>query len=55
MAKDFSAFIEELKDKCDIVETVSKYVTLERKGGKFWGRCPFHNEKTPSFAVNGEA
>lgn len=49
---DFARFIEQLKDKNDIVDVVSKYVSLERKGGRFWGRCPFHHEKTPSFAVN---
>ena len=44
-------FLDELKAKSDIVETVSRYVTLEQRGGNFWGRCPFHHEKTPSFAV----
>ena len=47
-----SSFIEELKAKNDIVSVVSKYVPLDRKGRLFWGRCPFHGEKTPSFAVN---
>ncbi len=51
--KGFDAkFIEELKSKSDIVETVSRYVPLELKGGSYWGRCPFHHEKTPSFCVN---
>ena len=45
-------FLDELKAKSDIVETVSRYVTLEQRGGNFWGRCPFHHEKTPSFCVN---
>ena len=45
-------FLDELKAKSDIVETVSRYVTLEQRGGNFWGRCPFHHEKTPSFFVN---
>ncbi len=45
-------FIEELKAKNDIVSVVSRYVPLERKGRSFWGRCPFHSEKTPSFSVN---
>lgn len=48
----FSLFLEELKAKNDIVSIVSRYVPLERKGRLVWGRCPFHNEKTPSFAVN---
>ncbi len=45
-------FIEQLKEKCDIVSTVSKYVQLNKKGKTYWGCCPFHFEKTPSFAVN---
>lgn len=36
----------------DLVETVSRFTALERKGDLFWGCCPFHNEKTPSFSVN---
>jgi len=44
--------MDELKSKCDIASIVSRYVTLERKGRLLWGRCPFHGEKTPSFAVN---
>jgi len=49
-----SLFIEELKAKNDIVSVISKYVQLDRKGRLFWGRCPFHGEKTPSFAVNSD-
>lgn len=45
-------FKEELKAKNDIVSIVSRYVPLVQKGRSFWGRCPFHNEKTPSFTVN---
>ena len=47
-----SDFIEELKQKSDIVSVISKYIPLEKKGRNFWGRCPFHHEKTPSFSVN---
>lgn len=47
-----NGFLDELKAKNDIVSVVSRYVTLERKGRTYWGRCPFHGEKTPSFAVN---
>ncbi|MBE7086811.1 MAG: DNA primase [Clostridiales bacterium] len=51
--KGFDAkFIEELKNKNDIVDTVGRYVHLEQRGGNFWGRCPFHHEKTASFSVN---
>ncbi|MBQ7453425.1 MAG: DNA primase [Clostridia bacterium] len=49
---EFSKFIEELKEKSDIVQVISKYVPLERKGKTYWARCPFHGEKTPSFAIN---
>lgn len=45
-------FLEELKYKCDIVEVISGYVPLQKKGGRYFGCCPFHNEKTPSFCVN---
>jgi len=47
-----SNFIEELKSKCNIVSVISKYVTLQKKGKTYWACCPFHHEKTPSFAVN---
>lgn len=45
-------FLEELKYKCDIVEVISQYVPLQKKGGRYFGCCPFHNEKTPSMCVN---
>ena len=45
-------FLEELKYKCDIVEIISQYVPLQKKGGRYFGCCPFHNEKTGSFCVN---
>lgn len=45
-------FMEELKYKCDIVEIISQYVPLQKKGGRYFGCCPFHNEKTPSMCVN---
>jgi len=43
--------IEEVRLRNDIVEVVSGYVKLEKKGRSYWGLCPFHNEKTPSFSV----
>ena len=46
-------FLSELKSKNDIVSVISSYVQLEQRGSNFWGRCPFHHEKTPSFCVNG--
>lgn len=45
-------FKRELKQKNDIVNVVSKYVQLERKGRYYWCRCPFHGEKTPSLCIN---
>lgn len=44
-------FLEEVKDRNDIVEFISRYVQLKRAGSNFSGLCPFHNEKTPSFTV----
>ncbi len=44
-------FLEELKYKSDIVQTVSSYVTLKRAGRNMVGLCPFHIEKTPSFTI----
>lgn len=43
--------IEEVRSRNDIVDVVSQYVKLTRKGSSYFGLCPFHNEKTPSFSV----
>ena len=45
------AFLDELAARNDIVDVVSSYVELKRKGANYFGLCPFHNEKTPSFSV----
>lgn len=45
-------YMQELKQKNNIVEVIGNYVALDRKGGNYWACCPFHHEKTPSFAVN---
>lgn len=43
--------VEEILDRSDILTVVGEYVALTRKGANYWGLCPFHNEKTPSFSV----
>ena len=53
--KGFSVeWLQELKRKNDLVSIASNYLHLEQKGRRFWACCPFHNEKTPSFTINGE-
>ena len=46
--------IDEVRDRTDIVEVVSQFVTLKKVGKNFKGLCPFHSEKTPSFTVSPE-
>lgn len=45
-------FLDELINRSDIVDVVSSYVALTKKGGNYFGLCPFHNEKTGSFSVS---
>jgi len=47
-----SRFMEELKQKNNIAEVAASYISLDRKGGNYWACCPFHHERTPSFAIN---
>jgi len=47
-------FIEKIRSQADIVSVISEYVPLKKKGRNFWGCCPFHQEKTPSFSVAPE-
>lgn len=44
--------IEEVRMKNDIVDVISGYVRLQKKGSSYFGLCPFHNEKSPSFSVS---
>ena len=44
--------IEEVRTRNDIVEVISGYVRLQKKGSNYFGLCPFHNEKPPSFSVS---
>lgn len=46
--------VSQIKDRLDIVDVVSRRVILKKSGGNYWGLCPFHNEKTPSFSVNAQ-
>ncbi len=50
--KTYSEVIEEIKSRVDILDVVQSRVVLKKKGQNYWGCCPFHNEKTPSFSVN---
>ena len=51
----FQAWLDELRSRTSLEEVVSEYVPLKQKGRRYWGCCPFHNEKTPSFSVDTEA
>ena len=44
--------VEEVRSRTDIVDIISQYVKLHKRGSTYMGLCPFHNEKTPSFSVS---
>ena len=46
------SFVQSLVERADIVDVVSRYVKLKRSGSNYFGLCPFHSEKTPSFSVS---
>ena len=52
MARIPEHIIENVRQAADIYDVVSEYVTLKKRGRNFFGLCPFHNEKTPSFSIN---
>src|SRR3954469_17717845 len=52
MAKFTRESVDRVKEAADIVEIVSAYTDLQQRGQDFWGNCPFHDERTPSFKVN---
>ena len=49
---DNGATVQEIKDRCDIVDIIGRVVNLKKTGINYKGLCPFHNEKTPSFIVS---
>ena len=51
---EMDAFVARVRDASDILSVVASYVPLKKKGGNYWGCCPFHSEKTPSFSVAPE-
>ena len=52
MNTSYQDAVSQIKDRLGIVDVISKYVILKKSGGNYWGCCPFHNEKTPSFSVS---
>lgn len=54
MARYSDEIIEEVRQNNDIVDIISQYIKLKRSGRNYFGLCPFHNEKSPSFSVSPE-
>ena len=51
-AKSYSEVVDEIRSRLDILDVVQSRVVLKKRGANYWGCCPFHNEKTPSFCVS---
>ena len=49
--EELDEFVEQVTARTDLLQIVQSYVPLKRKGNRYWGCCPFHGEKTPSFSV----
>ena len=54
MAKFDNSFTDELRQRLSLVDVIGRKIPLTKKGQNYWGCCPFHNEKTPSFSVSEE-
>lgn len=54
MDQKYEDFKRQVRDSSDIVDVISGYITLQKKGRYYWACCPFHGEKTPSFSVDKE-
>ena len=54
MVSAYEEAVMQIKNQMDILDIVSEEVVLKKKGSNYWGLCPFHGEKTPSFSVNPE-
>ena len=54
MSRISETTIEQIRTSADIIDVISSYIELKKRGRNFFGLCPFHDEKTPSFSVNPE-
>lgn len=54
MGLTFEEALAQIKSQIDIVDIISEEIVLKKKGSNYWGLCPFHGEKTPSFSVNAQ-